>query len=336
MAKGSKKGACSAHVRAAKMICLQHNRRNEESRNVPSYVNPHLSHLNHTIFEDEMIRGRKSIVPLWKRAEILYTEKTGQKCQKSFAPFREDALVFPGRGDITDEQIFAFIRKVEKEIGWKVVGAWYHKDEGHQRSKYIEGDEKFQLNYHVHLLYYCQDPETGKAIRPKRSYFPLRQDWLAAATGMQRGNPAAETGIKGRTAAEQRIHAMEQRIGALENKEKQAKKELDQVRKEIEAEKSRLAALRKENEGLNRQNMEKRSEAIFGGSLGNFSWIRGNQNTWVLGLRFNDGSVERVTGIATGIKNQIDKDMRKLLDAIEKKQISVSRRIQEKLRGLSR
>ena len=149
-------------------------------------------------------------------------------------------------------------------------------------------------------------------------------------------HPAAETGIKGRTAAEQRIHAMEQRIGALENKEKQAKKELDQVRKEIEAEKSRLAALRKENEGLNRQNMEKRSEAIFGGSLGNFSWIRGNQNTWVLGLRFNDGSVERVTGIATGIKNQIDKDMRKLLDAIEKKQISVSRRIQEKLRGLSR
>ena len=232
MAKGSKKGACSANVQPAKKNCLEHNRRNgQNDKYVPSYVNPHLSDQNHTIFEDDMIKGRKSIVPLVKRAELLYTEKTGQKCQKSFTPFREDVLSLPGRGDITDEQIMKFLKEVEAKTGWKPIGAWYHKDEGYAHSNYIEGDENFECNYHVQVLYYCQDPETGKAIRPKRNYFSLRQDWLADATGMERGNPASETGRKRRSAMQQRIVSQEQRIDDLE---RLAKEREEKYRKEIE------------------------------------------------------------------------------------------------------
>ena len=210
MAKGSKKGACSAHVDAAKANCLKHDRREGK---IPSYVNPHLTHTNRTVFEDEMIRGRKSITPLVNRAEKLYTEKTGQKCQKSFAPFREDVLRI--KAGITDDQLLAFKDQVEKATGWKVVGIWLHQDEGHYHSKYIEGDENYAINYHAHVLYSCQDQETGKAIRLGRNYFRLRQDWLAEATGMERGNSAAETGIRHRSSQQQRIETQEERLGQL-------------------------------------------------------------------------------------------------------------------------
>ena len=211
MAKGSKAGACSAHVEAAKANCLQHARREGK---VPSYVNPNLTKNNRVVFESDAIANRKSIIPLVRQAEKLYTAKTGQKCQKSFAPFREDVLKLkPG---ITDQQLMNFKAKVEAETGWKVMGIWLHQDEGHYHSKYIEGDEDFDLNIHAHVLYSCQDQKTGKAIRLNRSYFRLRQDWLAAATGMERGNPASETGRNHRSSMQQRIVAQEERIQELE------------------------------------------------------------------------------------------------------------------------
>ncbi len=238
MAKGSKKGACSANVQPAKMNCLEHNRRNGQSdKHVPSYVNTHLSGNNHTIFEDDMIKDRKSIVPLVKRAELLYTEKTGQKCQKSFVPFREDVLTLPGRGDITDEQIMNYLKDVESKYHIKPIGAWYHKDEGHVHSKYIEGDENFELNYHVHVLYSCQDQETGQSIKLPRSFYNLRQDFLANATGLERGNPASETGIGHRSALQQRIKSQEARIEELE---KIAKYKEDLHRRAIEAYEAKL------------------------------------------------------------------------------------------------
>lgn len=181
-----------------------------------------------------MIRNYKYIGPLVEKARKLYTEKTKQKCQDKFAPFKEDVLKL--KAGITDEQLMDFKAKVEEKTGWKVVGIYLHQDEGHVHSKYIEGDENFQINYHAHVLYDCQDKETGKAIRLPRSYFRLRQDWLAAATGMERGNPASETGIKGRTAMEQRIHSQEHRIDELERiareKERQHQEDLKRMAEE--------------------------------------------------------------------------------------------------------
>lgn len=228
MAKGSKKGACSAHVEAAKANCLKHDRREGK---IPSYVNPHLTQNNRVVFEDEMIQGRKSIVPLIHQAEKLYTAKTGQKCQKSFIPFREDVLHI--KKGVKDEQLMKFKANVESLTGWKVVGIWLHQDEGHVHSKYIEGDENFEINYHAHVLYDCQDHKTGKAIRPIRDYFRKRQDILADATGMERGNPAAETSAKHRSSMEQRIFSQEQRISELERivreKERQHQAEMQRI-----------------------------------------------------------------------------------------------------------
>lgn len=209
--QGSKSGACSSNTQGAKANCLAHNRR---EGNVPSYVNPDLTHLNRTVFEDDVISGRKSIVPLVKRAEKEYTEKTGQKCQKSFTPYRESCLVV--RADTTDEQLLAFKQKAEQLLGWKCIGIWVHQDEGHAKSKYVEGDEGFAINHHAHVLWDCIDHASGKSIRPTRNAFSKMQDLLAESTGMERGNYAKDTGRRHRTAASQRIQAEEQRIERLE------------------------------------------------------------------------------------------------------------------------
>lgn len=211
MPRESKKGACSSHTLAAKANCLAHNRR---EGNVPSYVNSHLTADNRTIFEDAVIRGRKSIVPFVKAAERDYTEKTGQKCQKSFTPFRESCLVV--KAGVTDAQLLDFKEQAEKLTGWKCIGIWLHQDEGHAHSKYIEGDEDFAINYHAHVLWDCINHDSGKAIRCDRTKLSKMQDILADAVGMERGNKAKDTGRRRRSASEQRIHSLEQRIVQLE------------------------------------------------------------------------------------------------------------------------
>ena len=208
----SKKGACSSHTQSAHGNCLQHARR----EHVPSYVNPHLTVNNRTVYEADLIRGRKSILPFVRKAEKLYTEKTGQKVQKSFTPFRESCLVL--RKGISDQQLLDFKEAAEKLTGWKCIGIWLHQDEGHYHSKYIEGDDSFAINYHAHVLWDCQDHSTGKAIRCDRKKLSAMQDLLSKATGMERGNFAKDTGKKGRNALEYRIAAQEQRIATLDVK----------------------------------------------------------------------------------------------------------------------
>ena len=220
MATSSKKGACSANIQPAKANCLEHNRRSK----VPCYVNPHLTKDNRIIFEDELIRNRKSIIPLKERRKLLYSEKTGQKCQDSFVPFREDVLVI--NRNVTDEQLMNYKKMVEDFTGWRVIGIYLHLDEGHYNSKYIEGNEDFAINYHAHVLYDCQDLTTGKAIRPKHNLGSKRQDFLALATGMERGNKASETGKKHVESQRKRRMEEDSRIDKLTDIRKNQEKEV--------------------------------------------------------------------------------------------------------------
>lgn len=254
MAQGSKTGACSSHTTSAKSNCLKHNRREQ----VPGYVNPHLTHNNRTIFEADCIRDRKSILPLVKTAEREYVEKTGQKCQKSFAPFRESVLVV--REGVSDEELKNFIRRAETLTGWKAVGCWLHLDEGHAKSKYIEGQEGFALNAHAHVLWDCQDHRTGKAVRCDRNKLSKMQDILARSTGMERGNKASDTGIKGRSAREQRIEAQEERMKILTNANDQLAKDNQQLTSENSQLKEENQQLQGENQELKAENQDLRKE----------------------------------------------------------------------------
>lgn len=264
----SKKGACSSHTQTVRGNCLQHARREQ----VPSYVNPHLTVNNRTVYEADFLRGRKSILPFIRQAEKLYSEKTGQKVQKSFTPFRESCLVL--REGITDKQLLDFKESAEKLLGWKCVGIWLHQDEGHFHSKYIEGDDSFAINYHAHVIWDCQDHSTGKAVRCDRKKLSQMQDLLAKATGMERGNYAKDTGKKRREANEQRIFAQEQRIAKLNVMEVRKKTAIDIAKAAGEKIKGwfgqsskdkEIESLKRENEKTNGEN--EKTKALFSSTV---------------------------------------------------------------------
>lgn len=221
MAKGSKKGACSSNTRAVKMNCLEHDRREYSDKNRPQYINWNLSHLNRTVFQSKALADRKHIGPLIEQARKEYTRLTGQKCQKSFSPFKESVLRI--NANVTDAQLLEFCRRAEELTGWKCMGIYVHLDEGHRHSKYIEGNTEFEINYHAHVIWDCQNHETGTINRIKnKSVLSKMQDELAGSTGMERGNKAEETGRQHRTAQQQRIKAQEDRIRQLEEKVRQS------------------------------------------------------------------------------------------------------------------
>ena len=264
----SKKGACSSHTQSAHGNCLQHARR----EHVPSYVNPHLTVNNRTVYEADLIRGRKSILPFVRKAEKLYTEKTGQKVQKSFTPFRESCLVL--RKGISDQQLLDFKEAAEKLTGWKCIGIWLHQDEGHYHSKYIEGDDSFAINYHAHVLWDCQDHSTGKAIRCDRKKLSAMQDLLSKATGMERGNFAKDTGKKGRNALEYRIAAQEQRIATLDVKKARKEAAIATIKAGGEtlrglvgqsSKDKEIIALKRENEKIQGEN--EKTKALFSSTV---------------------------------------------------------------------
>lgn len=306
----SKKGACSSNTQTAKANCLAHNRRDNSTEKVPSYVNQNRSHLNRTIFEDELIKGRKSIVPLIHAAEKLYTEKTGQKCQKSFAPFREACLHL--KEGITDEQLMDFKSKVERETEWKVIGIWLHEDEGHAKSKYIEGEEGFEINHHAHVLFSCQDLTTGKAIRADRKKLSKMQDILAEATGMERGNKASETGRRHRSAMEQRIYIQEQRIAELEECTREMETEMavvEEKRKELWKEFSFVSKKNKEQSSIlysKTKELEKVNSSLSNG-LKDLSAINSSlEDKKTLRAHLN-GEIENLKANARALEEKISK-----------------------------
>ncbi|EPT78371.1 hypothetical protein SAG0070_10725 [Streptococcus agalactiae CCUG 44077] len=306
----SKKGACSSNTQTAKANCLVHNRRDNSTEKVPSYVNQNRSHLNRTIFEDELIKGRKSIVPLIHAAEKLYTEKTGQKCQKSFAPFREACLHL--KEGITDEQLLDFKAKVEQETKWKVIGIWLHEDEGHAKSKYIEGEEGFEINHHAHVLFSCQDLTTGKAIRADRKKLSKMQDILAEATGMERGNKASETGRRHRSAMEQRIYIQEQRIAELEECAKEMEMEVavvEEKRKELWKEFSFVSKKKKEQSSIlysKTKELEKVNLSLSNGLKDLSAIISSLEDKKTLRAHLN-GEIENLKANARALEEKISK-----------------------------
>lgn len=206
----SKKGATSANTQKAKGGCLQHNRRTQVAAN----VDPSRIHLN-TAWEHDRIKNLASTRSLIRKAEKLYTERTGQKCQASFAPLKETCVVC--KDSTTMEQAMAIARKVEEQTGVVCLGIWIHRDEGHARSRF-NADEPYQCNNHIHILWDCQNPNTGKAIPIKKQDLRDMQDIAAKSLGMERGNPAELTGRK-------HIASMTYKVQQLENEVKQLKEE---------------------------------------------------------------------------------------------------------------
>jgi len=224
----SKKGATSSHTTAAHGGCLQHNRRTQLAQN----VFPERTKFNES-WEHGAIEKEKSLQRLQAKARKLYEEKVKQKCQKSFTPFKESCVVIKDNSTLEEAKKFALM--VEEGIpGIECYGIWIHRDEGHYRSKYIEGDENFQCNVHAHFLWRCQNPNTGKAIPIKRQDLRNMQDWAAEAFGMERGNPAKLTQMKHIGSMEYKTKKMNERIDELQETCKEKQVALDEMQTSID------------------------------------------------------------------------------------------------------
>lgn len=114
------------------------------------------------------------------------------------------------------EEAKNFARMVEDAIpGIECLGIWIHRDEGHAKSNYIEGED-FQCNTHAHFLWCCQNQSTGKAIPMSRQLLRSMQDMAAEAFGMERGTPAAQTKRKHIPSLEYKLQAMQTQIDELQ------------------------------------------------------------------------------------------------------------------------
>lgn len=220
----SKQGATSANTQKAKGGCLQHNRRTQAAAN----VDPNRSHLN-TAWEHDRIKNLASTRSLIKHAEKLYTAKTGQKCQLSFAPLKETCVVC--KDSTTIEEAMKIARKVEEQTGIVCLGIWIHRDEGHARSRF-RPDEPYQCNNHLHILWDCQDHETGKAIPIKRQHLRDMQDIAADALGMERGNPAELTKRKHVDSMNYKAQALAKEIETIEKENQKLREETKELQKE--------------------------------------------------------------------------------------------------------
>lgn len=287
----SKQGATSANTQKAKGGCLQHNRRTQTAAN----VDPSRSHLN-TSWEHDRIKNLASTRSLIRRAEKLYTEKTRQKCQAAFAPLKETCVVC--KGSTTMEDAMKIARKVEEQTGVVCLGIWIHRDEGHARSRFSP-DEPYQCNNHLHILWDCQDHETGKAIPIKRQHLRDMQDIAADALGMERGNPAELTKRRHIDSMTYKAQALAKELKDIEKEKRETTERMKSEVREMEGQIAELGKAKAVKEQAVESAKERVKEFFAGNDKKRIKQLEGEN------AALKDNLAEREARIAQERKNAI-------------------------------
>lgn len=160
---------------------------------------------NNAIFKDEKnycSANKKEAFELFKKELALrteaYTERTGQKLQKSTTTHL--SAIFNFNKDTTPEQAHKVCEYLEKVLDTKVVQLAMHRDEGHiieADSEAIHDSLKKEIaikNYHGHIEMLGIDSQ-GNSIRKKLDKPTLRQIQTDVANilGMERGRETSYT-----------------------------------------------------------------------------------------------------------------------------------------------
>ncbi|MDN5106105.1 hypothetical protein O8C79_12425 [Aliarcobacter butzleri] len=156
---------------------------------------------NNAIFKDEKnycSANKKEAFELFKKELALrteaYTERTGQKLQKSTTTHL--SAIFNFNKDTTVEQAQKVCEYLEKKLDTKIVQLAMHRDEGHIiEVESQELHEKIEIkNYHGHIEMLGLD-SNGNSIRRKLDKPTLRQIQTDVANilGMERGRETSYT-----------------------------------------------------------------------------------------------------------------------------------------------
>jgi hypothetical protein len=123
-------------------------------------------------------------------AEHNYTERTGQKMQKSTVLLKEAIVNLEAHHTLKDLQ--PIIKELEG-YGFTVLQSAIHRDEG-----FLNDDTK-EKNYHAHITMFNLDPETGKSVKLGKNYrqeLSKLQTITANVLGMERGKVSVEEEAK--------------------------------------------------------------------------------------------------------------------------------------------
>lgn len=246
-----------------------------------SNVDPERSRLNENWESNSVLSKEKggrglSIEKLKAEACEYYKKKQGRKAPGNAEFIRESVVVISNKNTMNDLKKFADL--CNEKYGIKALGIWIHRDEGYHRSKFIEGDTKWKPNLHAHVLWYWQDPVTGKSLNLSRNDMRGMQDLAAEALGMARGERSEKRHITAHTFAqmqhEERIASL--RRVAAENKEEceasnrareksskeaqEAQKRLNELNRQLAMTERSVKAQKTQLANLQRQVEEKQKE----------------------------------------------------------------------------
>lgn len=188
-------------------------------RQVPlPYVNKELSHLNTSHYASGDDPSIRDLALREQQCKALYQEKVGQKPQAKSVFLREGVIVLDS--NVTDQDIAKLMRAIAKLTGWKPLQLHVHRDEGHY--KYLTAEQReqteFLQNLHAHVIFDCQDKNTGRVIRVNKEQLSEIQDLTAEYLHMERGVKSSRKHID---ATQYRAMKVQEEID-LKESEKQA------------------------------------------------------------------------------------------------------------------
>lgn len=196
----------------------QKSENHNERRHEYDYIFKELSKNNESKYFDT-----RNLLEIEKKCKDLYKSKIGQTMQKKTAPLREAVVVIDEHTTMQNLEDLAL--KIEESIGWKPLQIHIHKDEGYVKSGNNKGGhEVAKLNLHAHLVFNCQDQESGKMHRITKNDLREMQTYTAEILGMQRGEASNR----------KHIRSMEYRIKMIQENNNKLKQDLDELKKDID------------------------------------------------------------------------------------------------------
>lgn len=204
-----------------------------------SYVNKELSHLNTSHYaggEDPSIRD---LALREQQCRELYQERVGQKAQAKSVFLREGVIVLDS--NVTDQDIGKLMRAIAKLTGWTPLQLHVHRDEGHY--KYLTAEQReqteFVQNLHAHVIFDCQDKNTGKVIRVDKEQLSAIQDLTAEYLHMERGVKSSKKHID---ATQYRAMKLQEELNLKESEKQKLISENQYISDKIDDVKEMMAA----------------------------------------------------------------------------------------------
>lgn len=203
----------------------KHNKREQEL----DYIFPELSHKNESFILCDNLAERK------KNIAKKYTEKVGRKMPSTTVPIREAVVVIDESTTMEDLKILA--NEIQLLLGWQMLQIHIHRDEGYVKSGDNKGGEEVaKLNLHAHLVFDCQNKESGKMHKITKQQLREMQTITALTLNMERGNSSNRKHLK---SLDWKIKQKEKHLSNLNNQ----LDELEVLGKEMEESLKKLSKI---------------------------------------------------------------------------------------------